>query len=407
MALLPSLAGGASAPREADAPRADEHGAAHPSTFDSVLDGSTRQLAQPPAQAQATVKTPSERPASATVAAAGETAEADRPRASRQPGHAARQPGAEPDASEAPAGEEPGETTSTPGATGRADGRGRKPTGARRVTAARADVEGDLALTASAPQPRPTAPSRSPAAAVPDQEAGSATAAAARSVARAIGQGARLAQADRQGVTATVQGRPHGRVAAAPAEPRPPQAGPSLEAALARAEGARTPVAGTPSTPGAAAAARPVPVLPLPELPQADLSGAIQLGSAHLRLESSTLGDLALHVRVRGGVAHVRVEGEQATQVAARGLELERALASQGLTLGRLEAEPAQPAPAPATSSGQARADTQGGAGQGGSTAQQDDRPPPQDSTGAPGLAPAQPAARRAAARATVHHVVA
>ncbi len=126
------------------------------------------------------------------------------------------------------------------------------------------------------------------------------------------------------------------------------------------------------------------------------VGGTILPHTAHLRLESETLGDLALHLRVRDGVAHVRMEGEQAAQLAGRGQELQRALAAEGLKLGQLEIEkPAVPA---APQGGQARTAADQGAPQGQREAPERDEP-----SGAPrqGAAPA----RKPTGRSTAHHV--
>jgi hypothetical protein len=134
-----------------------------------------------------------------------------------------------------------------------------------------------------------------------------------------------------------------------------------------------------------------------PEPPQGSLGGAILANAAHLRLESSTLGDLALHLRVRDGVAHVRLEGEQAPQLAQRAPELQRALAAEGLQLGRLEVErPAvhAPADAPRTAGDQTPSSGQQ-QGQ-----QERDEQPPERAQAAP-----SPSPRHLSSRASAHHV--
>jgi hypothetical protein len=96
-------------------------------------------------------------------------------------------------------------------------------------------------------------------------------------------------------------------------------------------------------------------------------------------------------------VAHLRVEGEQAGQLAGRGQELQRALAAEGLKLGQLEIErPAVPA---ATPHGQARAGADPGAPQG-----QRERAERDEATPGPQVAAATPS-RRPSGRATAHHV--
>lgn len=98
-----------------------------------------------------------------------------------------------------------------------------------------------------------------------------------------------------------------------------------------------------------AKASAPVPLLP-PDARSAD--GAVLRNAAHLRVETPGLGALELHLRVRDGVAHVRLDGEAARAVEARAAELSRALASEGLKLGQLDAR--QPTAATAWSSADA-----------------------------------------------------
>jgi flagellar hook-length control protein FliK len=167
--------------------------------------------------------------------------------------------------------------------------------------------------------------------------------------------------------------------------------------------------AAEPARPSAAALApRPGPVLP-PEPPQTSLAGAILPGGAHLRLESSTLGDLALHLRIRDGVAHLRLEGEQAPALVQHGHELQRALAAEGLKLGQLEAERPQ-ARVSSPADGAPSAGDQGRSGllpQGQpDLSDQSDRP----GQGAPGSSAAaehtvSPGPRRASGRSSAHHV--
>jgi hypothetical protein len=150
------------------------------------------------------------------------------------------------------------------------------------------------------------------------------------------------------------------------------------------------------SEPSSRPSSLPQPAARAAELPQAVL-GAILPNGADLKLQSDTLGELSLHLRVRDGVAHLRVEGEQAAQVVGHGQELQRALAAEGLKLGRLEVDrPAVPV-APHGEATRFAADQ--GAPQG-----QRDRP----EQGAPGAgsrtATATPQ-RRPSGRASAHHV--
>jgi hypothetical protein len=59
--------------------------------------------------------------------------------------------------------------------------------------------------------------------------------------------------------------------------------------------------------------------------------------NAHLRLETANAGSLSLHLHVRDGVADVEVEGTGARSLDLRPQEIRRALAGEGLTLGRFE----------------------------------------------------------------------
>jgi hypothetical protein len=88
--------------------------------------------------------------------------------------------------------------------------------------------------------------------------------------------------------------------------------------------------------------APPLPVLPA-EPGEAVVSGAILPAAAHLHLSSETLGEVALHLRIQDGAAHVRVEGGARAAVESRAPELARALAAEGLGLARIEHEPRNP----------------------------------------------------------------
>jgi flagellar hook-length control protein FliK len=105
-----------------------------------------------------------------------------------------------------------------------------------------------------------------------------------------------------------------------------------------------------------------VPLAPtLP--PDAAPSGAVLAAAAHLRLSTDTLGDIALHLRLRDGAAHVRLEADAHGALQARAPELSRALAAEGIAVGRLDVEPRA---APAAPAAQAQdAFTQSGGGEG------------------------------------------
>jgi flagellar hook-length control protein FliK len=118
-----------------------------------------------------------------------------------------------------------------------------------------------------------------------------------------------------------------------------------------------------PDAPRAAApAAAPAPALAAD--PRGDVTGAILPAAAHLRVSSDVLGEVTLHLRVRDGAAHVRVEASPAfaSPVQARAPELARALAAEGIALAKLEVEPRAPAPVPAApQEGGIRPDAGGG----------------------------------------------
>ena len=83
----------------------------------------------------------------------------------------------------------------------------------------------------------------------------------------------------------------------------------------------------------------PLPAAPGPLLAQAaeDLSlrATVMPERAVLSIDAGTAGELSLHLRVRDGVADVRVTGAAAAEM--RPAELRTALASEGLTLGSFE----------------------------------------------------------------------
>jgi hypothetical protein len=79
------------------------------------------------------------------------------------------------------------------------------------------------------------------------------------------------------------------------------------------------------------------PAIPVAAPRDAPVEGALLRSAAHLRLETPTLGELELHLRIRENTAHLRVEGDGAHLVEARAGELQRALAGEGLRLGSLD----------------------------------------------------------------------
>lgn len=131
---------------------------------------------------------------------------------------------------------------------------------------------------------------------------------------------------------------------------------------------AAPPLAADPRTPERSPG-DPAP-LPAPPLHAGEpaLAGAVLRHAAHLRVETPATGPLELHLRVRDGVAHLRIEGDGARLVEGRAGELSRALAGEGLRLGQLDL-PARPPSEP----GHAGAS----AGEGGGRDPRQDRPEP------------------------------
>jgi len=98
------------------------------------------------------------------------------------------------------------------------------------------------------------------------------------------------------------------------------------------------PAAATEARPASRAAATEPAAAPLPA-PAAghELQGGVLRSAAHLTLDPGTAGSLELHLRVRDGALHLRVEGEGARAVEAHSGELSRALAGEGLKLAPVE----------------------------------------------------------------------
>jgi hypothetical protein len=156
--------------------------------------------------------------------------------------------------------------------------------------------------------------------------------------------------------------------------------------------------------PRAAASPAPEPAAALPRASPArpaaeggDVEGAVLRNAAHLRIDSGQpgVGEIELHLRVREGVAHLRVDGEGGHLVAARAPELAAALAGAGLSLGRLETPPpsAVAAPPPSAAPDGRTGSESGLGGSAGSGAAPHGQPGSRQPGGHPGLG--EPDARR------------
>jgi hypothetical protein len=219
-----------------------------------------------------------------------------------------------------------------------------------------------------------------------------------------------LSAAARLAGVAGAEAPPHARRAAqrternAPAEP--PRREPSASAPATSASPA----------PGAEPTAAPAPAAsaaPRPSAVPADWTpaGPASTGVAHVRVATDTLGDVALHLRIRDGAATVRLEADATAPLEGRSPELARALAAEGITLARLDVDRRDVATAAAprepTGSGQAGSQGQpgahlsGGSG-GGAGTRGDETPPPAAPNAAP--PPARPPRR---ARPGAHDVTA
>ena len=86
---------------------------------------------------------------------------------------------------------------------------------------------------------------------------------------------------------------------------------------------------------------------PDPTAGDLNIRGSVQGQSARLVVDAGQgIGELEFHLRVRQGVASVRIEGESAAAMAGRTDELRRSVESQGLSLGTVEiSRPAADAP--------------------------------------------------------------
>ncbi|HVP63091.1 MAG TPA: hypothetical protein VMT11_21215 [Myxococcaceae bacterium] len=154
---------------------------------------------------------------------------------------------------------------------------------------------------------------------------------------------------------------------------------PAPEAAVARRDGAPTaaPVApGNLDAPRASAAEpkpapEPVRLLPPEAHADASLQGAVLPRAAHVMLEAGSAGEVALHLRVRDGVAELRLDGQAGPALARHERVLSTELASHGLQLRLDVTAPVQSA---------ARAESLAAGAQGDRNGQ----PPPDDPREAP-----------------------
>jgi hypothetical protein len=234
---------------------------------------------------------------------------------------------------------------------------------ASQAQAAAGGAQAQGALHASRPAPR----KRSDDAAQPDAAAAEAraglhaAAAAAPRVSAAAADAAKvpLARTAASRITTAVapqpgdadpasakHGRPAGREQAHETDrerEKPQKAAEATTAPAPRHDAPTTAVA--PAEPRAAprlaAAEAPAPAQPshLPSAPAGqDVQGAVLRNAAHLHVDTGNLGALELHLRVRDGAVHMRVDGDSAHVVEAHAAELSRSLASEGLRLAPLEA---------------------------------------------------------------------
>jgi hypothetical protein len=84
--------------------------------------------------------------------------------------------------------------------------------------------------------------------------------------------------------------------------------------------------------------------LPAPPSGQ-DVQGAVLQNAAHLKVDAGAQGALELHLRVRDGALHLRVDGPSAHLVESRSSELSSSLAGQGLKLAPIETGSSQEQP--------------------------------------------------------------
>jgi hypothetical protein len=188
-------------------------------------------------------------------------------------------------------------------------------------------------LGARPPAPRGNAsPATDPAGGAPP----SATAAQAQ----AAGRRARPAPTEGEGQAAEEPRRPaHEVVALVPGRKEPvfpSPAGPDAASPGAASPHGKGATSAASLVAGPGEAGRPTE-LRASETP--GLDGAILRSAAHFRIEGTPggPGDIELHLRLRGDVAHVRIDGSIGRAAAANAPELASALATAGLTLGKLD----------------------------------------------------------------------
>lgn len=152
---------------------------------------------------------------------------------------------------------------------------------------------------------------------------------------------------------------------------------PDPSAAAAQAARSRTTPAVTSGLPDVSRTGAPLPI------EGSDVDGAILRSAAHLRIEAvpGGLGEVELHLRIRGDVTFLRVEGAGSQAVGMREPELAASLAVAGLSLGRLDLPPVS-APSGAQASG--GTSHHAGPGSGGSQTHSNGQPEPQDRGAAP-----------------------
>lgn len=126
-----------------------------------------------------------------------------------------------------------------------------------------------------------------------------------------------------------------------PEAPRTPRDTGAREIRLVVQESPATPHSAARATvaesPEAAAPTGTPPPAPPPVLADRNLSGAVLPHAAHLSLDTREAGAIGLHLRIRDGVADLRIDGSVAETVETRSAELRLALAREGLQLGTLE----------------------------------------------------------------------
>jgi len=127
----------------------------------------------------------------------------------------------------------------------------------------------------------------------------------------------------------------------APARERPPDpdADHSDSAAAPAKLDTPTPAAAAEPRPVVRAAAAPIATAsPIPLPPKGlDVQGAVLQSAAHLKVDTGTMGAIELHLRIRDGAVHLRVDGDVASTMQSRSGDLSRSLAGEGLKLAPIE----------------------------------------------------------------------